>query len=205
LKRTAIILLILIFSNSVNAQFGENHAIYGHSEFTLGNYIGGDLGLNYIYKERYSFKFGYSGNVRSSQLKPEDYDAGQRGLLSFGIIGPKDYMENYQFCFGKIVKFQENGKTRLNLALGIGLTTIKEPGNFEFIENAGRSENYNWNYNRYNTVSLIINPKIEFPFARYYGFSISPMLQINKDNVLFVVGFGQIIGLLRKKQASSEN
>jgi hypothetical protein len=109
-------------------------------------------------------------------------------------------MENYQFCFGKIVKFKENGKTRLNLSLGVGFTTIKETGNFQFIQDAGRSENYTWDYYSHNTVSFIVNPKIEFPFARYYGFTISPLLQINKDNVLFVLGIGQVIGLQRKKQ-----
>ena len=62
------------------------------------------------------------------------------------------------------------------------------------------TENYTWNYKKYNTLSLIINPKIEFPFTRFYGLTISPMLQINKDRTYFGIGIGHMIGLLRKRK-----
>ena len=64
------------------------------------------------------------------------------------------------------------------------------------------TENYTWIYNKYNTVNLIINPKIEFPFTRYFGLTISPMLQINKDRTYFGIGIGQMIGLLRSRKTN---
>ncbi|WP_242082872.1 hypothetical protein [Aestuariivivens sediminis] len=68
------------------------------------------------------------------------------------------------------------------------------------INDAFLAENYTWDYKKHNAVSLIINPKIEFAFTRFYGLTISPMLQINKDRTYFGVGIGQMIGLLRKRK-----
>lgn len=44
----------------------------------------------------------------------------------------------------------------------------------------------------------IVNPKIEFPFNRFYGLTISPMLQVNKDRIYVGIGIGQMIGFLRR-------
>jgi len=52
---------------------------------------------------------------------------------------------------------------------------------------------------------LIINSKIEFPFTRFYGFTISSMAKINKDRIYYVVGFGQMYGLLRKRKTIHTN
>ena len=68
------------------------------------------------------------------------------------------------------------------------------------IDDAFLTENYTWNYKTHNTLSLIINPKIEFPFTRFYGLTISPMLQINKDRTYVGIGIGQMIGLLRNRK-----
>ena len=62
------------------------------------------------------------------------------------------------------------------------------------------AENYTYEYSKFNTVSLIISPKIEFPFSRIYGLTISPLIQINKDRTYLGVGIGQMMGLLRKRK-----
>ena len=197
------IITILIFSISiiqVNAQFDENNAIYSTGELNLGNYIGFDINLNYVYKEKYSFKLGYTGNIRQPKSQPEDYTSGLTGILLFGLANPYDQLENYQIGVGKIYKINQSGTIRLNASIGLGYTVIREPENWERIDNGFLAENYTWNYNKYNTVSLIINPKIEFPFTRFYGLTISPMVQINKDRTYFGIGMGQMIGLLRKRK-----
>ena len=197
------IITILIFSISiiqVNAQFDENNAIYSTGELNLGNYIGFDINLNYVYKEKYSFKLGYTGNIRQPKSQPEDYTSGLTGILLFGLANPYDQLENYQIGVGKIYKINQSGTIRLNASIGLGYTVIREPENWERIDNGFLAENYTWNYNKYNTVSLIINPKIEFPFSRFYGLTISPLLQINKDRTYIGIGIGQMIGLLRKRK-----
>ena len=199
MKRILTLLIFSISSNIANAQFDENNAIYSTGELNLGNYLGVDINLNYVYKEEYSFKIGYSGNIRKPKSQPEDYTTGLTGILLLGLANPYDQLENYQIGIGKIYKINQSGTIRLNASIGLGNTIVREPENWERINNGFFAENYTWDYNKYNTVSLIINPKIELPFSRFYGLTVSPMLQINKDRTYFGIGIGQMIGLLRKK------
>ena len=197
MKQIITILLCLISITIAKAQFDQNNAIYATGELNLGNYAGVDVNLNYVYKEKYSFKVGYTGNIRTPKSQPEDYSA---GLLSFGLLNAYDQVENYQIGFGRIIFLNENGTVRANISIGFGYTTIKEPGNWQRIYDESVPGNYTRDFKEYNTVSLIINPKIEFPFSRFYGLTVSPMVQINKDRTYFGIGIGQMFGLLRKRK-----
>lgn len=200
MKQLITLLLVLVFSNISNAQFDKNNAIYTTSELNLGNYIGFDINLNYVYQENYSFKIGYTGNIRKPKSQPDNYSAGFSGLLSIGSANPYDLFENYQIGIGKIYKLNKRGTIRANLSLGIGYTITKTPENWELINNAFLTENYTWNYKKENAIGLIINPKIEFPFTRFYGLTVSPMLQINKNSTYFGIGVGHMIGLLKQRK-----
>ena len=57
-----------------------------------------------------------------------------------------------------------------------------------------------WDNEKQNSVRLIINPKIEFPLTRFYGLTISPMIQINKSRTYFGIGIGYMFGLLRERK-----
>ena len=200
-KRTILLFLFIFSINSIKAQFAENNAIYYSDGLNLGNYFAIDLNLNYVYKEKYSLKIGYISNMRKPKSRPADYSSGLVNALLFGSVNPQDKMENYQFALGKVYSLNEKGTIRLNLSAGLGYTVIKEPENWQKIEEASYlAENYTWNYKRQNTISLIINPRIEFPFTKVYGLTISPMLQINKDRTYFGIGVGQMIGLLRNRK-----
>lgn len=195
------IIALLIFSININigyAQFDEKNALYATGELNLGNYVGLDINVNYVHNEEYAFKLGYSGNIREPKSQPDDYTSGLIGAFLFDLANPHDQLENYQIGIGKIYKLNQEGTIRLNASIGLGYTIIREPENWERITNGFLAENYTWNYHKYNTVSLIINPKIEFPFTRFYGLTISPMVQLNKDRTYFGIGIGQMIGLLRK-------
>ena len=116
------------------------------------------------------------------------------------LDSPYDQFENYQIGLGKIYDLNENGTIRINLSIGIGYTTIREPENWQTNYNVLLSDNYTWNYKKRNTVSLIINPKIEFPFTKFYGLTISPMVQLNTDRIYYGIGIGQMIGLLKTRK-----
>jgi hypothetical protein len=82
MKRTIIISLFICSFELVHAQFAENNAIYFSQELNFGNYIGLNADLNYVYKERFSFKIGYNGNIRKPKSQPEDYSSGLvKGIL----------------------------------------------------------------------------------------------------------------------------
>jgi len=135
MKRIVIILIFSISINIVHAQFDENNAIYLTEELNFGNYIGIDIDLNYIYKEKYSFKFGYSGNIRKAKSMPEDYTSGFTGILLLGLANPYDQLENYHIGIGRIHKLNQSGTIRLNASIGLGYTIIREPENWERIDN----------------------------------------------------------------------
>lgn len=205
MKQILLVLLLITGINSAHAQSNSNHAIYFANEFNLGNYFGADVGMNYVYSEKYSVKAGYNANLRLAKSTPYDYSSGLVGAYLFGLAEPMDQLENYHLAIGQIYKLNKSGTIRVNFALGLGLTTIKEPKNWQRENRAFLVENYTWNYKKYNTLSLIVNPKIEFPFSRFYGFTVSPMIQINKDRIYLGIGIGQMIGILRKRKEPASN
>lgn len=200
MKRKLFLLSIsFIAFGFANAQFAENNAVYATGGLNFGNYFGMDLNLNYVLKEKYSFKLGYTGNFRKPISQPEDFSPGVIGILVFPLKNPADLSENFGATVGRIYKMNQSGTIRANLSLGVGYTIYTEPENWVKIDNSlvPLAENYSYDNVGHKVISLIINPKIEFPVTRYFGFTISPMLQTNKDRTYFGIGFGSMTGLLR--------
>lgn len=188
-----------ILFSFANGQSVENNAVYATGELNFGNYFGMDLNLNYVLKEKYSFKLGYTGNFRKPKSQPEDFTSGVIGILVFGLNSPVDQFENFGATVGRIYKINQSGTIRANFSLGIGYTIFTEPENWIKINESTVSitKNYSYDYAKHEAISLSINPKIEFPITKYFGFSISPMLQSNRDRTYLGIGLGSMIGLLR--------
>lgn len=199
MKHLLTTLLLIISIHTTHAQFGENHAIYTTLGLDVGNYFGASFGLNYVYQENYSLRLEHTVRARSSATKPEDFRVGLFRAFSFGLANPYDRIENYQIMAGKIYKLNTKGTIRLNMSIGIGYTRISEPENWQMIDSFLFSDNYTWDTYGYKTLSFIISPKIEFPFARHYGLTLSPMVQINKGRTYVGIGIEHMIGLLRKR------
>ncbi len=200
MKRKIFILAMYFISfNNANAQFAGNNAVYVTSELNVGNYFGMDLNLNYVFKEKYSFKLGYTGNFRKPKSQPEDFTSGVAGILLFGLNKPIDQFENFGVSIGRIYNLNQSGNIRVNFSLGVGYTLFSEPENWKKIDNNifSLTRNYSYDYADYKAVSLIANPKIEFPISKYFGITVSPMLQLNKDRTYFGIGIGTMIGLLK--------
>ena len=89
---------------------------------------------------------------------------------------------------------------RLNLSFGLAFTTVKRSENWQFNAEPFSSEGfYSWDTKKNETVSFIINPKIEIPLRSFLGITISPMVQLNKHRTYVGVGIGAMIGLLRDR------
>ena len=204
MKQLLVLLFLFAGINIANAQFAENNAIYLSGEIGGGNYFNSDLSFNYIYQDSYSIKIGYSGNLRKAKSQPEDYFSGLvKTIFMFGLANPKDELENYHISLGKIVNLNKRKNIRANILVGVGYTIIEEPENWQKIESniidGLMMDNYIWNYGKRHGISLIINPKIEFPFTRHWGLTVSPMVQLNKDRTYFGIGVGSMLGLLKGK------
>lgn len=201
MKYALVTILLLCSIPSLNAQFAENHALYLTSELNLGNYIGVDVNLNFLYKEKYSFKMGYSGNTKTPETLPDNFDPGLLGFLSSDR--PKDRIENFQATMGKVFYLNQAGTIRLNMMLGAGYTLLRAASDWERSSGGGfllyLGPNYSWTYFYDQTWSFIINPKIEFPFTWIAGFSVSPTVQLNEKSSFYGIGLGYMLGLLKRR------
>ena len=187
-------------SININAQSSRNHALYPSFEIAIGNYYGINTNLNYIFNEKYSFQIGHSKYIREAKSKPDDYSSGLVAIFTLGLSEFHfDHMETFYLLAGKIYRLNKRSLIRLNLTGGLGYTTITEPINWKRVSGFTIGENYTYDTETYSNISFIINPKFEFPFTRFFGATISPMLQINKDRAFIGIGFGTMIGLLKNK------
>ncbi len=191
---------LLMSTYTIHAQFSENHAIYGTTGLDFGNYFGANFGLNYTYQEKYSFRLEGTIRARSSASEPDDFSVGIGRALSLGLAGPYDNIRTTQLLVGRIYKLNPKGTIRLNISVGVGFATISQPENWQRADHfLFFGDNYTWDTYKYNTINFIISPKIEFPFTRHYGLTLSPMVQINKGRTYVGIGIEHMFGLLRKR------
>lgn len=80
--------------------------------------------------------------------------------------------------------------------MAIAYTSLREPNNWQPVENSFLTDNYTYEYRRKSVVSFILNPKVEFPFTRHFGLTCSALTQINKDRAFIGVGIGYMVGRL---------
>lgn len=200
MKFKFLLLLIVLASSLANAQDEVADRYYVSSELNVGNYIGVDLNYNYIIHNKYALKVGVSANIRSPKSQPDNYSSGLTGIINVFGNRPYDHFTNYKIEVGRLYNLNKKGTIRANLAVGLGYTILKEPENWQYIESSSWinfAENYSYSYQKKNTISFIISPKIEFPISKYFGFTVSPQVQINKERTYVGVGIGTMIGKLR--------
>lgn len=193
-----IALFLVLLSSSAQAQNDSGKPpLYVSNELGFGNFLSNDLSLNTSLNTNYNLKFGYIGNIRTPESLPKDFSSGLLGLTVFSLgKRPYDRLRNLYVSVGRYFPLDKKGVARLNFSMGLGYTMISKPSNWIKNNNVLLKTNYNWTVKRHSTVSLIINPKIEIQLNRIFGFSISPLIQLNNDLTYYGVGFGMILGRL---------
>ena len=195
-----VIALIYIFYSSSYWAVGQsrpNNAVYFSSELNVGNYIGLDFYINYHYKDKYTAKIGYSGNIGPSKSKPRDFSSGLIGVFLLGLANPYDKIQSYQLGLGVLHYSKDKEYVRMNFNIGIGYASIRQAGDWQLTGAGIFSRNYSWTYSYYNALLFSVNPKFELPFTKYYGLTISPAVHFTKGATYFGIGFGHMIGLLK--------
>lgn len=193
-----IALFLVLLSSSAQAQNDSGKPpLYVSNELGFGNFLSNDLSLNTSLNTNYNLKFGYIGNIRTPESLPKDFSSGLLGLTVFSLgKRPYDRLRNLYVSVGRYFPLDKRGVARFNFSMGLGYTMISKPSNWIKNNNVLLKTNYNWTEKRHSTVSLIINPKIEIQLTRIFGFSISPLIQLNNDLTYYGVGFGMILGRL---------
>ncbi len=197
--KSRLTLLLCFFALQSQAQFGENHAIYMNSGFRAGNFRGIDANINYVYKEKNSFQFGWSVLSSRSANRPDNYNEGVLDLVTFGLTSPRNRIISTYFLVGKMIELNADQNIRLNFRIGPSWDMNSSPENFEFIGYTLFASNYIYEVRERRSLGLVIRPEIEFPFTRVFGVGMGTFFHVNKD--FFAAGFemNYMLGVLRKK------
>ena len=201
-----LILLIICFfifnsiyaqwSNKFSSRWSKKHFLYASGDVMVGNYNGGDLGINYILNKKYSVKFGFSATNKPSTSQPLDFLKSSENEIPTNFNMPSENLENFHIMLGRVISFNSKEYVRIILQGGPGLSNARVPTNWQWRENNLYQSNYNYDMKINREISFILNPKIEFPLTSVIGFSIGPMLIISKEKSFFGAGIGIMYGII---------
>lgn len=202
--RILFLVLALATITTANSQESKKNPLYGHVGLFWGNYFGPELGINYIKDDTYSFQISYYNHAIEAKEKPGDFNSstpfGWSSTFLFPDLEIPDTNHSFNLLGGYIYNLNPKGTIRLNLQAGIAFIHTRYITNFEkksappFF-----GDNYDYDSKYRNTLAIIINPKIDFPFFKGYGLSVSPLFQIGRKSTVFGVGVFHIFGRTRNK------
>lgn len=175
----------------------NDHYLFGSGDIIAGNYKGGDIGINYIYNNKFSIKLGFSISEKLVTTLPQDLLKSGQTLSSIGLKAPNENFENIHLLFGRVFSLDKKNKLRLTMQGGPGISAIREPefSNNENNINPSHSD-YSISYQRTSHLSVIVNPKIEFPFASVLGLSVGPMVIVNEERTFWGTSIGLMYGIV---------
>jgi hypothetical protein len=163
MKKLALLLVCFFAINGLYAQ-SSNMLLYGEIGGGLGNYGSLKGAVDVAFAGNNVLAPCFYFNSRHAPNTPSDY---QPGFLS-GF--PHDQFEMFGLMYGKII-YTENPHVRVALRGGIMLGDYITPYDFEestYLIGA----NYTCRYDRQFTGAILLNPVLELPFSRRFGFSV---------------------------------
>lgn len=197
MKLTIITILFFVINLASYAQWDYNqptkakHFLYTSGEYIVSKNNSGNIGLNYVYNNKYSVNIGYSASSKSQIGMPLDFLKSGKDLTPTYQKKPFENFENFHIMFGRIVNLSSNNTIRLLLQGGPGIANYREP-EFNLQDNA-----YDYTTKISKKMCFIVNPKIELPLTASLGLSAGPMLIVNSHKQYFGAGIGVMYGLIK--------
>ncbi len=184
------IFLLLISVSSANAQLSQNKW-YGSFELYF-NTTGINLNVNHNLNNAINLRAGFSSFTQKDYKKPYDYYS----LLNYK--SPYYSIHNFQIGISIKTKLNREGTIRLNLFTGSAYSILEEPDNYR-LSDYFNTNSHSWNVKKSNTISLVINPNIEFLIGKNQGLSLSSMIILNKNRRYIGLGIGHVFGKRTKR------
>ena len=161
-------LIVHLFCVSIAYCQGQNTFIYGEEGLGYGTHFSFNTAVNCIFSD-HIISVSYYHNSRPAPAAPSDYRA---GLLA-GL--PKQKLNMFGLMYGKVF-CSKTHITRYTLKGGIAIGNARTPTNYQ--ENGigtyiySFDPNYSYSYHTVFNYGIMMNPTIEFPVGRGFGFSI---------------------------------
>lgn len=187
-----IALTLLSLSQYTNAQASRENTYNFSGGLFFGNNLGTDLTLNYVFKNEFTATLGYNDLARESQDASMDPGNQIVKLFTFGLGGKWDHMETLSLRVGKLVRFSKDGKSRLLLSTGPGLSWIRT-NHYAYDPVA---DDNTWVEDHTRTMSLLVDSKLEFPIVKYIGLRVGPTVLVNRERTFWGIETGVVVGRL---------
>ncbi|MDO3695851.1 hypothetical protein QVZ41_13455 [Wenyingzhuangia sp. chi5] len=187
-----IVIVLLMFIKYGYAQ--EVNSLYLSSALELGNYIGMDGNITFISKNKLSVSVGAGWMLHEAENYPDDIDDSD----DIGFSGIDGSAYTY-LTAGKIVQFKKSNRIRLNLSGGLVMMWSDIEENYVRGQQTDHGYYYDYDRNSYQTIGLILNPRLEISVFSMVGLHISPKVILNQKKSFYGIGFGFMLGKLRKR------
>lgn len=202
MKKLIFLLICVSFINTTKAQWYQDwrtkkndHLLYASGDLMVGNNSGGNLGLSFVYKSKFSVEVGYSAgsNQPGSQI-PVLKSANKSNTED--IINPNEMMENFNIMFGRHFNLNSKETVRFILQGGPGILTMMNWTNEQTDNNLNSFSKDKLLSTR--DFSFIVSSKFEFPITELFGFSAGPTLILNHEKRYMSINVGFIYGIISK-------
>lgn len=177
--------------------------LYGELGGGGGTHSGVKAALNGVINTKHIITVNYSFYDKNAGNTPSDYEA------PFTILGdgmPGIGVSMIALSYGRMINLP-TPYIRFALKGGIGIGTVEYPGNFRprpvptgFLTFS--RQNYDFDYITERNISIVLNPSVEFPLTRHFGFNIGLYSNINKRSSVFGIEGGVLFGKVRGRKRS---
>ncbi|NMM50331.1 hypothetical protein [Marinigracilibium pacificum] len=192
MRKIIFISFLFIVSYCAFGQYAKKPSFYIDLGLDHGNYAGASFTLNFITKNNLVF----SGFYAFYQRYPNWLDKSSINALTPYIV-PKEKNHNIGVSFGKGFYLNDIETIRFSVNGGVGFTKLYDPIYKEniSIDNAEFSESF--------SPALYLNPRLEFPFSRYFGLGVGCRMTATKDRYYFGISTSLLVGSLREKKINN--
>lgn len=202
MKKLILLSTCVFFISTAQAQWSQEwqtkeneHLLYANGDLMVGNNSGGNLGLSFVYKSKFSVEVGYSAgsNQINSQI-PVLKSAIKSNAES--LLNPNEMMENFNIMFGRHFNLNSRETIRFILQGGPGMSMMMNWLNEQPDTKLGSFPKNE--LIRTKDFSFALSSKFEFPITELFGFSAGPTLILNHEKRYMSFSVGFIYGIITK-------
>ena len=166
--------------------------IYGETTIGPGNYASANMALNvFVARDNIlSLQYAYGSHIAPNV--PSDYNGGLLGSA------PEQSITSLGLCYGKVIR-SGSPYVRYTIKGGISAGYLHTPTNFQADNSGWFGANYNYATRNQFLAGLVLNPSVEFPLTRHFGFTLGGYANINAWSSVFCIRGGIIFGKLRNR------
>jgi len=189
LLRNFILSSLLIMSGSYSAH-AQNKEPYIYGELGVcgasGRYNCYGTMLNAVFSKNNIITLSFYSATREAQNLPSGFTQNV----------PQQTLNLWGLSYGKVLFLRNAPCLRFILKGGISLGTATSPANITEYHLLFVSD-YTYSYVQNFVIGLVLDPAIEFPTGRWFGFSLGPYININDVSSVYGVKVSAMIGKIR--------